>query len=252
MSRRSKATETEPQAAPWPAEGLPRHVAIIPDGNRRWARGKGLPVAFGHQRGVAVLEQVVSHALEHGIDYLSVWGASVNNVTKRSRLEVQALFHLFEDAAVRMLQRLQAGTRKPMEIRISGRWRELFPASTVRKLQEMIDGSARPGECVVQLLLGYDGREEMLQAVARLVAEGKPQPSAADLKAALWSAGMPPVDLVIRTGCEGDPHLSDGFMMWDVADAQLCFSETPWPDFGVEGMIAAVRAYQGRERRLGK
>lgn len=236
---------------PWDKDRAPRHVAIIPDGNRRWARARNLPVPVGHKQGVDVIEAVVNFAIDRDIDYLSIWGSSINNITKRSTFEVNALFRLYEDAAVRMLKRLKAGLRKRLEIRISGQWRELFPKSTVRKLLEMVDGSDFEGEAVVNLLMAYDGRDEMLTAVRKLMAEGATDVTPETLKDALWTHDMPPVDLVIRTGCEGDPHWSDGFMMWDVADAQMFFVETPWPDFGVEGFTEAVQCFCERERRLG-
>lgn len=232
-------------------EHLPRHIAIIPDGNRRWARSRGLPTAAGHAKGVDVLGDVLEVLLNRGVCHISVWGSSVSNIQKRSKIELLGLFRVFEDAAVRMLDRLNRETKRPFQVTLSGEWKEHLPKSTVSSFERLIERSRHHRGRIINLLMAYDGRAEMLRAIETLVVEGKTPVTPEMVKAALYTCDMPEVDLVVRTGCGSDPHWSDGFMMWDVANAQMFFSSDTWPDFGIEGMNEALESFSARERRLG-
>lgn len=232
-------------------EKLPRHIAIIPDGNRRWARSRGLPTVAGHKRGVDILGDILEELLEDGVCYISVWGSSVSNIEKRSNVELSGLFSVFENAAVRMLRRLNNPEKQPFQVRLSGLWEEKLPASTVRRFQELIEGSKHNEGRIINLLMAYDGRQEMLRACDALVRRGETPVTPEAIKRELYTADMPEVDLLIRSGCKGDPHWSDGFMMWDCANAQLYFTEMTWPEFGLVGVRDALESFQGRERRLG-
>ncbi|KKU51945.1 MAG: di-trans,poly-cis-decaprenylcistransferase [Candidatus Ryanbacteria bacterium RIFCSPHIGHO2_12_FULL_47_12b] len=223
-----------------------RHIAIIPDGNRRWAKAHGKLPWRGHQAGVRTYEQVLKKALELNVYCVSFWGMSTDNRLKRGHREVAFLFALFEKTLQRALASREL-EKNDVRVNVLGEWRAQFPKKLVRLGERVIKETEKRKKHIMNLLLCYDGRSEMLHAFRRaLASKGK---SAGDPKRYLYTRNLPPVDLVIRTG--GDPHLSAGFMMWDVADAQLHFSNKLWPDFTPEDFERAVKDYLRRERRFG-
>lgn len=229
------------------------HVAIIPDGNRRWAKKGKLPTGFGHRAGAKNMEQIIRLASDLGIPYLTIWGCSVSNITIRSSAEVRLLMKVFQshfEELIRSKKLKNTDTR----VRILGRWKEIFPESVGRVLQKAIDSSKKNVTNNLTFLMAYDGREEML-AAAKSLADERYANSASKvtpeiLKRHLWTHDLPPVDLVIRTG--GEPHWSAGFMMWDVAEARLHFTETLWPDFSPVEFKKIIDTHRGVERRFGK
>lgn len=225
-----------------------QHVALIPDGNRRWARARGLKPWIGHQYGIESFRNILKEALALGIPHLTVWGASRDNVEKRPFAEMRFYFKLLR---THFLELLQNKTLHKEQVRVSilGKWEELFPAPLKAVFKNVIEKTGAYNRLHLTFLMGYDGREEMLEAMNRIKANGETV-SAAAVKRNLWTHELPPVDLVIRTG--GEPHWSSGFMMWDVADAQLYFTETLWPAFTPAEFRKAVAWTAGIERRLGK
>ncbi len=221
-----------------------RHVAIIPDGNRRWAKAQGKASWAGHEEGVKVFEKILRKAHEMNVHCISFWGMSTDNMTKREAAEVAVLLRLFETAIDQALSNPEF-EKNDVRISIIGAWREKFPARLVQKFEKTIEASKNRTKHVLNLMLCYDGKSEMQQAFAK-AHEAK---DSEDIKKFLWTRDLPPVDLVIRTA--GDPHLSAGFMMWDTADAQLHFSEKLWPDFTPEDFEAALADFHSRERRFG-
>jgi len=222
-----------------------RHVAIIPDGNRRWAKEKGKQPWQGHSVGFKTFEDILKRALELDVYCISFWGMSTDNRLKRPPREVLFLFKIFE----RMFKKaLKNPSLKKHDVRINviGEWRKQFPSGLVRFADTLIHDTRGRKKHMLNLLLCYDGKSEMIRALKKAVADKKKD---TDLKEYLYTSALPPVDLVIRTG--GDPHLSAGFMMWDVADAQLHFSKKLWPDFTADDFERAVRDFQKRERRFG-
>ncbi|MBI4022342.1 MAG: di-trans,poly-cis-decaprenylcistransferase [Candidatus Andersenbacteria bacterium] len=236
-------------------DAVPRHVAIIPDGSRRWARERGLTVFQGHERGVRIFEEVAAHAADRGVQHLSLWGLSRDNFTKRSPREVVGLMRIFR-REFRRLAGNQAIHERQTRIAAFGQWRERFPWPVRRAIEAAQAATAHYSRHFLNFFLAYNGTDDMLQAVRGIVAEARRVPqrarftvSSALLKQHLLTKDLPPVDLLIRTA--GEPHLSAGFMMWDVADAQLYFTDKRWPEFTPAEFDDALRAYGQRQRRWG-
>ena len=244
---------------------LPRHVVIVPDGNRRWAKKRGKPSFFGHSAGAKGTQELLKTAMELKIPYLTIWGASVSNITERSSAEVKFLLKLFEIYARKLAKRKEL-EKEQVRVRVLGRWEELFPESLKKALRNLIQSTAKHDKFNLTFLLAYDGRDEMQAAVSRIAARArlhrpakrggqasKNKNMAIDretIKSSLWSHDLPPVDLVIRTG--GEPHWSAGMMMWDVAESQLYFTPTLYPDFGPKEFKKALDYYARVERRHGR
>lgn len=230
---------------------IPNHVAIIPDGNRRWAKGRGLAPWEGHEAGAKNTETIVRTARELGIRELSFWGSSIENLTKRPAREKMELLSVYE----RHFRTLLDGEeifRDRVRIRCIGRWKERFP-DRLREL--LIDAEERTKDhdsYSLNFFLAYSGKDDMLQAFRNVLSDpvAPERMTEERVKAALMTRDIPPVDLLIRTG--GDAHLSAGFLMWDTADAQLLFSDLWYPDFGEEPFREAISDYGRRERRYGK
>lgn len=234
-------------------ENLPLHVAIIPDGNRRWARQNKLKLHQGHETGVKALRSVLEAALDLSIPYFSFWGSSKDNILKRPKPEVQYLFYLFE-------KNFNAITTDPdihenkVRVNVLGEWEELVPEAVKKAIRNAIDSTRHYDRFTLNFFIGYNGTDEMKTAISRIVELCRSDPDRKvdfDLiKDNLLTRGQPPVDLLIRTG--GEPHLSVGFMMWDLANAQLYFSPKLWPDFTGDDFRAAIRDYASRERRFSR
>jgi undecaprenyl diphosphate synthase len=230
---------------------LPIHVAIIPDGNRRWARGRGLQPWKGHEAGADNLKRLIETAHEIGIKCLSFWGSSLENLKKRPFQEKRALLAIYKKYFSQILndERIE---RDQVKINFVGRWEEQFPDSLKKIIHKCIDKTKNYRKFVLNFFLAYNGDDEMLDAVkkiAKACVKGR-KITAETIKENLMTRDLPPVDLLIRTG--GEPHLSAGFMMWDVADSQLYFSMKNFPDFTDAEFRDAIEDYKKRNRRKGK
>ncbi|MBI5733139.1 di-trans,poly-cis-decaprenylcistransferase [Candidatus Jorgensenbacteria bacterium] len=231
---------------------LPKHVAIIPDGNRRWAKRKKRPSYFGHMAGAKNTEKILRTALDYKIPFITFWGSSVANVTDRSASERKHLFDIFRIYFKRLLISDDIHKNK-INVDIIGRWRELFPEATKKPMEEILKRTKEYQNYRLTFLMAYSGIDEMIEAFKKVVALSVKDWNKIDsslIKNILWTGDLPPVDLVIRTG--GEPHWSDGFMMWDVADAQLHFTETLWPDFSPQEFKNVLEAFKRTERRFGR
>lgn len=234
-------------------ENLPKHVVIIPDGNRRWAKKKGLPAFFGHRQGAKALEKIYKTALDLGVENLTVWGTSVDNVLKRSPKEVKFLMKLFETYFKKLAKKKEL-QKDEIRINVLGRWKEFFPDGTKKAMQAVIDKTRHYNKRQFTFLMAYSGLDEMTEAI-RKISNHKSQNSKLEIdgnliKKNLWTKDLPSVDLVIRTG--GEPHWSSGMMMWDIANSQFYFTETLLPDFSVAEFEKALENYARTERRMGK
>ncbi len=234
-------------------KNVPRHVAIIPDGNRRWAKNHKLETWLGHKKGSENLRSLLDVAVDLGISYVSFWGSSKDNLTKRPSLEVKYLLKLFEEKFIDLAEDEKIH-RNHIKINIYGSWREQFPESAKKSLDKAIDVTKNYNKHFLNFFLAYSGTGEILDAIKCITKKAKSDaPLEIDgnlLKSCLQTRELPIVDLMIRTG--GEPHLSDGFMMWDTANAQLCFSDKLWPDFDDQDFKKAIKEYSKRERRFGK
>jgi undecaprenyl diphosphate synthase len=238
------AAPTEPFVVP--SEELPRHVAIIMDGNRRWAKARGQTEMDGHAAGVEAIREIIRHSVRRGIEVLSLYAFSRENWA-RSDQEVGGLFMLLEKAIRNETAELKAqGAR----IRLLGRMQEL-PPETAASIQGALDATAGGRRLQVNIAFNYSGRTELVDAVRRLVERGLPpeQIDEAALAGALYTAGQPDPDIVIRTG--GDERLSN-FLIWQAAYAEFYFSPILWPDFGSDAFDAALVEFASRQRRFGR
>jgi len=228
---------------------VPRHVAIIPDGNRRWAKEHRVTAFKGHEKGIGAFERVAWHANKRGVEHLSLWGMSIDNFTKRSVEEVAWLQRIFRTEFKKLAKSKDIHERQT-RISVFGRWQELFSVSAKKAISEAMNVTKDYDKNYLNFFLAYNGTDEMLQAIQYIVDGGSKKVTADVIKKHLYTRDLPAVDLVIRTA--GEPHLSAGFMMWDVANAQLYFTDKYWPDFDEEEFDKALGEYGERERRKGR
>jgi undecaprenyl diphosphate synthase len=232
---------------------VPCHVAVIPDGNRRWANKRGLPIIEGVQRGSDTLGDILEIAFDLGVVHFSFWGISESNIKKRARTEVDSLDKLFETNFNALAKETKIHERE-VKICVYGKWMELLSQETKESIWRTIKATEKYNRVTLNLFIAYSGTGELLDAIRRILEKSKEEPgldiTPGLLKKHLLTCDLPPVDLLIRTG--GEPHLSDGFMMWDVADAQLYFSDKFWPEFTPEDFHKAIEDYSKRGRRFGK
>ncbi len=235
-------------------DNLPKHIVVIPDGNRRWAREKGLNSWRGHYEGVKALEKILDATDNLDIFCFSFWGASVDNILERSKREAAVLKELFIIHFARLLKQRRI-FEKEIRVNVFGEWQKYFPAKVKEPMGELINATKEYNNFFLNFFIMYDGRIEMVETIKKIVAlsgrDKNLEITPELIKSNLYTFGLPPVDLVIRTGVEGDPHNSAGFMMWDTAYSQLYFTKTLWPDFGEKEFLKAIESYQKRERRMG-
>ncbi len=228
----------------------PRHVAIIMDGNRRWARSHGMPPIEGHRRGMRTLRTIVEAAARAGVDVLTVYAFSEEN-WQRDRGEVGGLMDVGAAFARRETAQL---VRDGVRVRLIGR-RDRLPTSLRDAFDDMERRSAHNRRITLNLAVDYGARSELtaaVQALARDVAAGRLDPDDIDedaLARNLWTAGLPDPDLLIRTG--GDLRLSN-FLLFQCAYTELWSTPVTWPAFGVETFTAALNSFAQRQRRFGK
>ncbi len=228
---------------------LPSHVAIIMDGNGRWARQRGLDRVQGHEAGVRAVRRVVEAAGEVGVEVLTLYVFSQEN-WKRPLSEVRSLMQLLAETVEREVDDLD---RNGVRLRITGDLSEVLPEPR-RGLQRAVDQTASNEGLVLNLALNYGSRREILRGVERLVAQrlatGRTGPvSQEEFESYLLTADLPDPDLLIRTS--GEQRISN-FLLWQIAYAEIYFTETLWPDFGEEAFYRALLDYTGRERRFGR
>lgn len=230
---------------------LPRHLVIIPDGNRRWATERGLEPWEGHEAGAENTEKLVREARRLGVREISFWGSSLENLAKRPLAESKALLRIYETYFKKLLTSEDIHKDRA-KIRFIGHWEEQFPASLKSVLHECLEATKDYNDYFLNFFLAYSGDDEMRLAITRIAERLEQGEAVTDemIKAELMTRDMPPVDLLIRTG--GEPHLSAGFMMWDLRDTQLFFSEKLYPDFDEIALQEALLDYGKRGRRFGK
>lgn len=227
----------------------PRHVAIIMDGNGRWAKARGLPRGAGHERGVEALRRTVEAAGDLGIEYLTVFSFSTEN-WRRPAGEVNTLFGLLRAYVRRDLERLK---RDGVRVRVVGT-RENLPDDLLELVDRAEQETRHNTKFHLTVAFNYGGREELVrttQALAEEVAAGRLLPhqiTEKHLEARLDTYELPDPDLLIRTS--GERRLSN-FLLWQCAYAELVFTDVLWPDFGAEALRDAVEEYARRERRYG-
>lgn len=227
----------------------PRHVAIIMDGNGRWAKARGLPRALGHKEGVEALRRAVEASRELGLTHLSVYAFSTEN-WNRPQSEIDALFDLLRVFVRRDLARLH---KDGVRVRIVGS-REGLSEDILGLIDEAVETTRANTRLTLNIAFNYGGRSEIVAAVkeiARAVQAGRVQPDQIDeamVSRMLWTSDSPEPDLVIRTS--GELRLSN-FLLWSGAYAELMFMDVLWPDFTKESLEKAIDAFRRRDRRFG-
>jgi undecaprenyl diphosphate synthase len=228
---------------------LPRHVAIIMDGNRRWAKEHGLPAIEGHRRGIVALREVTRAASDLGIPTLTVYGFSTEN-WRRDSTEISLLLDLCVYFAHGELAEL---ARNNVRVNVLGAYRALPPASRAA-LEELMVKTAGNTGLLLNLAVNYSARSELQRAVREIacdVAAGRLAPEAIDetlLGRYLYTADLPDPDLLVRPGGE---HRLSNFLLYQVAYTELIMSDVYWPEFGKEEFIRALIEFQKRQRRFG-
>ncbi len=228
----------------------PRHVAVIMDGNGRWAEQRGMSRIRGHRRGKDSVRAIVEAARELGVQYLTLYAFSTENWS-RPRREVDALMRLLRRYLRTEVAKMM---RHDIRLRAIGNLRKL-PSEVLADLRLVEQRTRDNGRMTVQLAVGYGSREEIVRAtraLARRVRDGELRPEQIDERrfaAELMTADVPDPDLLIRTS--GEMRVSN-FLLWQIAYSEIYVTDTLWPDFGKAEFVAALEDYLGRERRFGK
>ena len=231
-------------------ERLPEHIAIIMDGNGRWAKQRGKLRVFGHEQGASAVREVVEGCAELGVKNLTLYAFSTEN-WNRPKLEVEMLMKLLIASLRKELKTLN---KNNIRLQAIGRL-ESMPASVFRKLQEVIEKTKDNDRMTLTLALSYGSRDELKNAVQAISFKVKNNIISAEdidesvINEHLYTHNLPDVDLLIRTS--GEVRISN-FLLWQIAYAELYFTETLWPDFNKEQLYEAILNYQNRERRFGK
>lgn len=233
------------------AKHVPRHVAVVMDGNGRWARKRGLARTQGHAAGEDALFDTVEGAIDVGLDWLTVFAFSTEN-WRRPLDEVRFLMEFNEGILVRHRDDLH---ERGVRMRFVGRRGGRVPKRVLRRMEETEEMTRRNRDMTLTIAFNYGGRAELVDAARGLAADaaaGKILPDTIDekrLRRYLYARDMPDPDLLIRTSGE---HRISNFLLWQLAYAELYFTETLWPDFRREDLFEAIRDYQRRERRFGR
>jgi len=231
-------------------DNLPNHLAIIMDGNGRWAKQKGMLRAFGHENGTKSVRTTVEACAELGIQNLTLYAFSTEN-WNRPKLEVETLMKLLISSLKKELATL---TKNNIKLNSIGNL-ESLPKSVQKELLEVIEKTQNNSRMTLTLALSYGSREEILNAVKKLTDKVKNNIISTDsidesiFNKHLYTHDLPDVDLVIRTSGE---HRISNFLLWQIAYAEFYFTDVLWPDFSQENLYEAIISYQKRERRFGK
>ena len=229
---------------------VPEHVAIIMDGNGRWAKKRGLLRVLGHEKGANAVKEAIKGAGESGIQYLTLYAFSTEN-WNRPKEEVEKLMNLLVSSLKKEYKTLE---KHQIRLNAIGRLEEL-PPKAFKELKEVIDKTKNNNKLVLTLALSYGSRDELINSVKKIATKVKNNIISIEnidesiINEHIYTQNLPDVDLLIRTS--GEQRISN-FLLWQIAYAELYFTETLWPDFKKEDLFKALINYQNRERRFGK
>lgn len=229
-----------------PAEKLPRHVAMIMDGNGRWALSRGLPRLAGHKAGTENLRRVIRSTVEFGVKYLTIYAFSTEN-WGRPLEEVRGLMSILEDVLQKELAELH---KEGVQLRHIGRL-ERLPGRLQEQVLDAIELTKNNDRLVLNVAFNYGGRDEIVHAIQKMIKDGIPSEEVTDeiVSRYLYTAGVPDPDLIIRTS--GELRVSN-FLIWQAAYSEWYVTPTFWPDFDKEEYARALEAFALRDRRYGK
>ncbi|WP_297760960.1 isoprenyl transferase [uncultured Muriicola sp.] len=229
---------------------LPRHLAIIMDGNGRWAKQRGKLRIFGHENGVKAVRETVENSAKLGIEFLTLYAFSTEN-WKRPKIEVDTLMKLLVSSLKKELKTLH---KNNIKLNAIGNIDSL-PSKAYTELKEVIEKTSKNNGMVLTLALSYGAREEIKHAIQEISLKVKNNiisPENIDdtiINSHLYTHNLPDVDLLVRTSGE---HRISNFLLWQIAYAELYFMDVFWPDFREQHLAEAIKNYQNRERRFGK
>lgn len=230
-------------------ENLPKHIGLIMDGNRRWAKSKGMPIALGHKEGAKTLEKIVRYANKIGIKYITVFAFSTEN-WKRTQDEVRALMNLLQSYLDDYSKRADS---ENIKVNILGT-REGLSEKMINQIDKCMERTKNNTGIVFNILLNYGGRQDLIQAVKNISSRVKENEiniediTEQTISETLYTKGQPDPDLIIRTS--GELRLS-GFLTWQSVYSELLFIEKYWPDFNEKDLDEAIDEYQKRKRNFG-
>lgn len=226
---------------------IPQHIAIIMDGNRRWAAARSLKPTDGHKAGTKNLLRIVEHCEKLGVKHLTVYALSTENWRKRTKDEVKGIF----DLLIKIVREKSEEYKKSgVKFFVLGNF-QAFPFRVKRAIGQLLKIVKREELLKFNIALNYGGRDEMVRAIQKIIKDGvKPSEVNEELvNEYLDTKGQPDPDLIIRTG--GEIRLSN-FLIWQMSYAELYFTDTLWPDFGPKELEKAIKVYQERQRRFGR
>ncbi len=222
--------------------GNPRHIGIIMDGNGRWAQRRGMPRSAGHNAGAGTLREIVRVCGDIGIEALTVYAFSTENI-RRSKSEVDELMRLMKQFLTNVEQEIGG---KNIRLRIIGE-RDMLSLDLLKQIEYAEDFTKHNTQLILNIAIFYGGQAEIASVANKLIAEGKPV-TPESISENVYTAGQPPLDLIIRTG--GEVRLSN-FLLWQSAYAELYFCDTLFPDFGKRHLLEAIADYKKRKRNFG-
>ena len=230
---------------------LPRHIGLILDGNRRWAKKRNLNMNLGHLAGYETLRKILFSFLDLGIKYLSVFALSNENVKKRSPQELQYIYNLIINV-IDVISKDPVIKEEKVRMNVIGRL-SLLPPDVREKINSLIETTKDYDQKFLNICIMYDGQEEIIDAVKKILDDKiDPKDVHIDLfKSYLYSKDFPELDYIIRTGMEDGARIS-GFLLWDASYAEFRFRDDYWPDYNEEMLIEDIREYLRRTRRRGK
>ncbi len=225
---------------------MPKHIALIMDGNRRWAEKKGKSPTKGHEAGAQNLKDLVDHAEKLGIKYITVYALSTENWRKRAKKEVKGIFDLLVNI---VKEKKEEYTERGIKFFVLGNF-QAFPLRVRDAIREMLNIVKKHEVMRFNVALNYGGRDEIVRAIKEMIKDGvKAKDVDEDLvNDYLDTKDQPDPDLIIRTG--GEVRLSN-FLLWQMSYAELYFTDTLWPDFGPKQLEKAIKEFQDRDRRFG-
>lgn len=234
-----------------PNDRIPKHIGLIPDGNRRWARINNVHRNVGHYRGYEVVKKILLACFEAGIKYLTLYALSLENALKRPKDELKYIYKIIK-LAVETVKNEPIVTEEKVKFNVIGRL-ELLPQDVRDKIDELIEYTKDFDGAFVNVLIMYDGQAEICDAVKNII-EDNISPNNIDrkvIKDYLYTNKFPEVDLIIRTGMEDGARIS-GFLLWDASYAEFKFRNEFWPEYNEELLLEDLKDYISRNRRKGK
>lgn len=232
-------------------EHLPKHIGLILDGNRRWAREKGLDINLGHLEGYKTVTNILESFFKAGIRYLSIYALSLENYQKRSKEELQYIYKVIMKAVARIKEEPIIKKEK-IKFNVIGRV-QLLPEDVQKKIMEVIEFTKDHQNAFINLCLMYDGQAEIVDAVKGIVKDGISYEDIDKkmIKKYLYTKNFPELDYIIRTGMKDGARIS-GFLIWDASYAEFKFRNEYWPDYDEKMLIEDLNEYLERNRRKGK